>query len=98
PIRAPPTVDAGRERPSLLRNAYNPSPARIGCRPTMTPTARLAGRTVNASMAGRYIHPDCGSAANGTPAMAEGLHTGMLPARSERARNDQLGSQHARRS
>jgi len=35
---------------------------------------------VNNSIAGTYIHPDCGSAAKGAPAMEYGFHAGMWPA------------------
>src|SRR6266540_3639001 len=34
----------------------------------------------NSTMAGRYIHPDWGSAANGRPASENGFHSGMCPA------------------
>jgi hypothetical protein len=44
--------------------------------------AAAQGRSENSSIAGRYIHPDCGSLANGTPAIGWGSHAGTRPVES----------------
>src|SRR5205823_11319069 len=41
--------------------------------------ATSPGNTENRSIAGRYVQPDWGSAANGTPPIESGFHTGMWP-------------------
>jgi hypothetical protein len=42
----PPTVAAARTTPSLLRKAYRPSPAMIGCSVMNQPSARAQGTAV----------------------------------------------------
>src|SRR5438445_11908300 len=56
------------------------------------------GKAVNTPIAGRYIHPDCGSAANGTPAIEEGFHAGMWPPANDFPRKQKFGSHNARTS
>jgi len=78
----PPTVDPGRDRPSLRRNPYNPNPPTSGWSTIIQRIAAPHGSAVNRAMAGRYIQPDCGSAAKGNPPITWGFHAGMCPAAS----------------
>jgi hypothetical protein len=75
----PPAVEAGRETPSPRRNQYNPTPARMGCNTIIKRIAREQEKSENNAIGGRYIHPDCGSAAKGTPAMTCGFQAGIWP-------------------
>ena len=65
---SPPTVAAIRESDSPRRNQYMPRPAMMGCSTMKKRIAAPHGSAANTSIAGRYIQPDSGSAANGVPA------------------------------
>jgi hypothetical protein len=58
-----------------------PVPASARWKTIKTGIAEESGRMLNTSIAGRYIQPDCGSAAKGTPANWYGFQPGMSPAR-----------------
>src|SRR5437868_1680246 len=75
-----------------------PSPARIGCRTMNHRMARSQDKAVNSSMAGTYVQPDCGSAANGVPDSAYGFQAGTWPAARDLPRKQYVGSHCGRRS
>ena len=79
-IASPPTVAEGRERPSLLRNEYMPSPPRMGCRTMYQRIAAPHESAPKSSIGATAPQPDWGSAAKGTPAMTCGFQAGMWPA------------------
>ena len=44
-------------------------------------TALAHGKRTLSSIAGKYIHPDCGSPAKGTPPITSGFQPGTVPSR-----------------
>src|SRR5438034_4879808 len=92
PMATPPIVAAARDSLSLRQNQYMPSPARIGCNTMNHRTAAPQGSAEYSSMAGAYIHPDCGSAANGVPPIAYGFQAGTWPAARALPREQWVGS------
>ena len=53
--------------------------------------SNVAAASPNPNMAGRYIHPDSGSAANGAPENVCGFHPGTCPFLSCSPRNEYQG-------
>jgi hypothetical protein len=76
----PPTEAAARESPSARRNAKMATPPRMGWSTMNHRSAAPQGSAVYNSIAETFIQPDCGSAANGTPASVCGSHAGTRPA------------------
>ena len=64
----------------------------------MNRIATSHGSEENNAIAGRYIHPDCGSAANGTPPMIAGFQAGMCPAARLRPMKQYVGMKKERAS
>ncbi len=97
-IDSPPTVAAIRPSPSSRKNAYIPRPASSGLSTTIARIATEGDSTEKSTIGGAYSHPLCGSAAKRYPAISNGFHTGIVPAATDRPRNDHRGSQKERMS
>src|SRR5437763_14341785 len=54
--------------------------------------ARPQLKAENSTMAGRYVQPDWGSAANGVPASVYGVYAGTCPAARDLPRKQYVGS------